>query len=383
MKHYSKKYPTIQQELLLQSSILNDNNAIEAWEKLRSHIQIDQLDRGSFRLLPLLYTNLKNLGINDKILDQLKAVHRSSWYNNQILVHLSIKILQLFHKNGIETMIIKGAAAAFKYYRDLGLRPINDIDVLVKPHHALHAIKLLQEAGWKGRPIAPRNFSKINLNTLHGWNFCDALGRGFDLHWHLLPEFLSDDADNDYWSKCEPFKIQKVSTNIICQTDLLLHACIQATRANKNIPPIRYLVDIYRIVDYNASTINWNRIINQAIRLNMILPIKETLKYVKLAFNVPIPSKVLEHLENTNVSKIDKVGFKARSRSRDSLGFIYWYWALYIYQTLPNESYSFTGFINFMKIYWGLEHLRQIPLMIINRGLKILVKKKVNFIYSK
>lgn len=374
MKHYNKRYPTIQQELLLKASLLSDNDAIEAWEKLRSHIKIDQLDRGSFRLLPLLYNNLKNLVINDEILNELKAVHRSSWYNNQILVHLSVKLLELFHKNGIETMIIKGAAVAFKYYKDLGLRPINDIDVLVKPYHALYAIELLQNVGWEGRPIAPRSFSKKNLYTLHSWNFCDTLGRGFDLHWHLLPEFLSDDADNDYWSKREPFKIQKISTNIICQTDLLLHACIQATRANKNTPPIRYLADIYIIVGFDASKIDWNRLIDQTIKLNMILPVRETLKYVKLAFNVPIPSKVLDNFENTNVLKIDKVGFKARSRSRDFLGFIPWYWALYIYQTLPDESYSLTGFINFMKIYWGLEYVWQIPLAIVNRGIKKLVK---------
>ena len=375
MIHNNKRYPTIQQELLLKAALLDGAEAIKAWDELKLNFYIDKLDRGSFRLLPLLYHNLHKLGINDKIVNELKAVHRYSWYNNQILVNLSAKLLESFQKNGIETMIIKGAAVAFKYYKDLGLRPINDIDVLVKPYNALNAIELLQKCGWRGRPIAPRSFSKNNLYTLHSWNFCDTLGRGFDLHWHLLPEFLSDEADNDYWNKREPFKNEKISTDIICQTDLLLHTCIQATRANKNIAPIRYLADIYIIVDFDASKIDWNRLIDKTIKLNMILPVRETLKYVKLAFNVPIPSKVLEHFENTNISKIDKAGFKARSHSRGLIGFIPSYWTLYLYQTLPKGDYSLSGFIRFLKNYWGLKHSWQIPLIIIHRGFKQLSGK--------
>ncbi|NHZ85957.1 MAG: hypothetical protein GWP19_08760, partial [Planctomycetia bacterium] len=146
MIHNNKRYPTIKQELLLKAALLDGYSALEAWKELKIKLNIDQLDRGSFRLLPLLNRNLKNLGVDDKIMNEFKAVHRSSWYNNQILFHLTAKLLDLFHKNNIKTMVIKGAAVAIKYYQDIGLRPINDFDVLVKPDQALHAIHLLQNA---------------------------------------------------------------------------------------------------------------------------------------------------------------------------------------------------------------------------------------------
>ncbi len=370
MIHNNKRYPTTRQELLLKAALLDDYSALEAWEELKTKFKIDELDRGSFRLLPLLYHNLKNLGINDTIIDEMKAVHRSSWYNNQILFHLTAKLLDLFHKNNIKTMIIKGAAVANKYYPDIGLRPINDFDVLVKPDRALDAIELLQDTGWQGRPIAPANFSEQNLTTLHAWNFTDSLGRGFDLHWHLLPEILAIDADNELWLNAETIKLHNVETKIICCTDMLFHACIQATRANKKITPIRYLADLYIIISAYPSRIDWKRLVSQSTRLNMILPVKESLKYIKTTFNAQISSEVLEDIEKTKVSKIDKVGYRARSRSRDLVGFIPSYWTLYLYQTLPEGVYSLSGFIRFLKTYWGLKHFWQIPLIIIHRGFK-------------
>ena len=370
MIHNNDRYPTFQQELLLKATFLEGKSAVNAWEEWRMDIDIDRLDRGSFLLLPLLYRKLNSLGIKDQLINKMKGVHRYTWYNNQTLFRNMAKLVDLFHKNGIQTMVIKGAALSYKYYEDLGLRPTGDFDVLIKPNKALFAVELLKNVGWQGRGINPRRISNNNLSIIKGRGFNDVLGQGFDLHWHLLPESCHAHADNEFWNRAISFKFCDISTRIMCPTDLLLHACIEASRANKMISPIRYLADIMTILNFGSSNIEWCRLIDQASRLHIILPVRKTLKYVKSILNAPVPMKVLYDLNNTRVSKIDIVGNKARCRSGDVFGTLLRYWSFYLYQSLPDHRYSVFGFIKFMKLYWGLKYNWQVPLLIIFKGVK-------------
>ena len=51
-------WPTSQQRLLLRAALLEGSHAIETWNDWKRGIILDRLDRGSIRLLPLLYHNL-------------------------------------------------------------------------------------------------------------------------------------------------------------------------------------------------------------------------------------------------------------------------------------------------------------------------------------
>ncbi len=62
-------YPTRQQELLLRAALLDGDSARESWKEWRSAIDIDLIDLGSQRLLPLLYRNLNRLEIEDPSAD--------------------------------------------------------------------------------------------------------------------------------------------------------------------------------------------------------------------------------------------------------------------------------------------------------------------------
>lgn len=50
-------------------------------------------------------------------------------------------------------MVLKGGSSAIRYYRDLGLRPMNDFDFLVPTGQAREAFDLLCRQGWKQRKV--------------------------------------------------------------------------------------------------------------------------------------------------------------------------------------------------------------------------------------
>jgi hypothetical protein len=92
--------------------------AIEAWCEWKAAVDLDRIDEGSSRLLPLLYRNLHSYGVRDPMMQRYKGVHRLTWYKNHLLFHHLLPLVRAFQQEGIETMLLKGAALTLAHYRD-------------------------------------------------------------------------------------------------------------------------------------------------------------------------------------------------------------------------------------------------------------------------
>ena len=124
-------WPTRHQELLLQACLLQGKEALDAWCKWKSTTDVDRLDIGSLRLMPLLYRNLQAHGVEDNLMNKFKGVYRFTLYKNHMLLHNMANVLAGFYDTGIQAMVLKGVALTLLHYRDYGLRPMEDLDVLI------------------------------------------------------------------------------------------------------------------------------------------------------------------------------------------------------------------------------------------------------------
>ena len=148
--------PNEVERLLLRAALLDGDAAVEAWERTK-HVAEDvkRVDKATYRLMPQLYRNLDSLGVEDPLMGTLKGVYRHSWYTNQRLFHAASETVRALESGGVETMIIKGAALSAVYYRDPGLRPMDDLDVVVRSDRIHDALALLAEAGWRSDHPSP------------------------------------------------------------------------------------------------------------------------------------------------------------------------------------------------------------------------------------
>ena len=109
--HRQNFFATYDQELLLKAALLQGPDAIHAWQEWKDNTDLEgHLDRGSFRLLPLLYKNLLRHRVKNPFMNKLKGIYRREWYKNQMLFFEMSKVLRYLHDKGIRTMILKGAA---------------------------------------------------------------------------------------------------------------------------------------------------------------------------------------------------------------------------------------------------------------------------------
>jgi hypothetical protein len=76
--------PTADQELLLEAATGASEAARAAWRGWQERNELDDVDFGAQRLLPLVYRHLVELGVDDPDLGRLKGLYRHSWYRNQI-----------------------------------------------------------------------------------------------------------------------------------------------------------------------------------------------------------------------------------------------------------------------------------------------------------
>ena len=354
IKREGSFWPVELQEVLLRAALLKGNDAVDAWKEWRSRVDIDDIDHldpGSYRLLPLLYHNLKRQQIEDPLMLKLKGVYRLTWYKNQMLFHAIADLLRAFQNAGIETMVLKGAALTFLCYKDYGLRPMKDFDVLIHTDQAMPAIRLLQKLGWKPKEFEPHE-GYISVSYSHG--FEDASGREFDLHWHVFTQCREAHADDDFWEKAVLTKIHDLPTNALNPTDQLLHICVHGARWNET-PPFRWVADAIMILNNAGNEIDWNRLALQAEERRLILPLLDTLRYLRDIFQAPIPLEIIGKLQRVQVPYVDRMEYKIIASPPTKWTAILDLWCQHARLTeKTNALRQFITFPAFLQRIWGI-----------------------------
>ena len=358
---YPKKnhWITWQQELLLKAALFSGNDAISAWEKWRTNTDFDSIDPGSYRLLPLLYNNLIKLKINDTLMKRLKGIYRRTWYENQIRLNLMIRLLELFQNSGIKTIVLKGIALIHLYYKDYGLRPMSDLDIFVPTNRAAEAIVLLRKSGWKAEYKSPEKI----INFFHSCDLTDTTGlHHLDLHWHLYIECCRPNADDDFWNGAQQTMIKNISTNVLNPTDQLLHTFVHGMKWSK-IPPFRWVADAMMILNSSQKEIDWNRLLIQAQKCRLTVPVLYSLEYLSKNFEVYIPPEVLEKIRKIPTSKIEHIEYKYKieNQKKKLLGNIpvLWFDSLRLFRNKSSWQ-KLRGFIIYLKHFWKIENFWQL-----------------------
>lgn len=112
------------------------------------------------RLAPLLYWHLREYGI-DVPSDVRRALAAAYARQKTIAAAQAATLAELgatLERAGIAIVVLKGGALAQLIYAEPGLRPMEDLDLLVAPHHGEAARKVLRDCGFN----APARHSRYD-----------------------------------------------------------------------------------------------------------------------------------------------------------------------------------------------------------------------------
>lgn len=358
-------WPTAQQELVLKAAIGDESEALEAFHAWRQTIDLDDdFDRGTFRLLPLLYQNLNRFGVRDPIMGRLKGMYRRTWYNTHRLFHDVGPAIAELESAGIKTLLLKGAPLVLTYYQNHGVRPMSDIDVVVPYADAKRAIDLLEGLGWRGDHTS----ATVDLLYSHAVQFNNDADGEFDLHWHVLFEASTESATRSFWESAREIEFQGIPSLQLDPTAMLLHVILHGVRWNPE-PPIRWIPDAMAIMNSAGNEIDWQRIVSFASDHKLTHRVDLALHYLAERHAASIPHHVLNGLAASKAGLMERVDSAAtlrevgEGRTWANAAVVF---ADYWRHNRANGVFRFLfGFPHYLRYRWGLNRRRQTILVIL------------------
>jgi hypothetical protein len=339
--------PTPAQELWLKAALLPGEAGLAAWRQASGALTAQGLDAASGALLPLVYGNLGHLR---EPAEALREPYLRAWRENLRISHCVAPLWRALEEAGIEAIALKGLALIARVYRDAGLRPMGDVDVLVPPSDVERASEVARSLGWRPRhPLTPA-FRRVK----HAAPFDHPEGVACDLHWRVFEEAGAADADDEFRAAAELIAFQGARLRVLSPTDQLLHVCGHAARWER-IPAIRWVTDAVLIL--RQSSIDWARVLGHAARRRFILRMRHMLCYLRMAFGVPIPHAVGADLWRRPVSMLERLEYRVRTREHPRLGEL----PTYVFNCLRGEPRPLLAFPGYLRDAWGLESVARVP----------------------
>ena len=283
------------QRWLLQAALMQDQSALEAWQKWRNQVDIETLDSNSHHLLSLLYLNLVRHQVDDPHLGRLKGVYRRTWYANQLLMQQFRSVVQALQNSQIETVSLREMALVTTCHPDCGYRPIYQFDLLVRPEQTLAAIDTLQQLGWITHTSKPQP----NVGLWHPVTFHNASQFQLNLHNHLFRATPQLYTDGQLWENA--IQISDLSTLFLSPVDQLLHLSLKLNHKQSK-RPIYWFADAAMMVNAITEESEWIRLVTQAQRYEMILPLRYLLTELQALLETPLPDWVVPSLQKMAIS---------------------------------------------------------------------------------
>jgi hypothetical protein len=251
---------------------------------------------------PLIYYNLHRSRLIRVLPPGAKETLRNSYYGNaarnSLLYDELRNVLKVFRKRQIDVVVLKGAALAETVYPNRVLRPMSDIDLLVRKERLTEVEASLLDTGYV---LQDRAKGKEFYREHHyHWVFSKKPDIDIEIHWHVKRPTGAFEIDvDDLWKSAQAIKIAEVEAFILSPEALLLYLCQHSWKHNLN-GGIRPFIDIAQSTRFYASKINWEKVVKLSAQWQMNPCAYLELSLARHLLDARIPKSCLKELRPKN-----------------------------------------------------------------------------------
>jgi len=309
----------------LRATVFDGDEALRCWREWRSRHELAAAEGSTSFILPALYLNLSRLAPQDPDLPGLYAAHQSAYRRTRRALRTAEEVLRLLHGAGITATILKGVPLALFYYRDGGARLMQDFDVLIRPWEVPAATAALAAGGW-----APR----VHLPPEHLRPFSPACAYArsqrsdVDLHWRPFAIDCPPEVEERFHGRTLSRMALGVPVRVPDATDLLFFTCFHSRKRDTQAA-CRWVVDALTIMRRANPPIDWDTLLERACEAGFLLPVRETLTYLRREFDAPVPEELLRRADRVQTSALDSLRYQRLSKPRDLAELFQLHWGLY------------------------------------------------------
>lgn len=357
-------WPTEEQDLLLRTVLLDDEESEHAWQLLKPRFDVRRCQPGTAVLLPLLYETLRRRGGAEPFTGTLKGVYRQVWYRNQLGLNALREALRPLQRAGIETTVLDAAALIVRYYGRLGVRPLDEPIVLVHPKAREAALQMLSRSGWLVVDRGSGWRERVYRSAPSGRQACA-------LDWRVLAELQaqSDHASPDrFWDRAEETEVRGGVTRTLAPSDELLRTCVAGARSGRS-SNVQWIADAMTILRSSAAELDWGLLVEEAATCGCAQRVRDALAYLSAALGAPIPDGVGRELDGLPHSSRELVAYRVSGRGGRLLGNLPATLGVHLVATQDESLLKVASTLpGFLRTEWGLDRLARLPGAFVARG---------------
>lgn len=256
---------------------------------------------GRHGIAPLLYYRLitfhPGAQIPAEVFQKLRNSYLHSAGRNMRLYHELGKVLGRLRQHGVPVIALKGAHLAIAVYRNIALRPMGDIDLLVKQTDLLRVQEILVRQGY----IASKE--EIGCSQLHLPPYKKKDSINIEIHFNIEAPPFSDRVDVEkLFARAQTCFIEGIEVLTFCPEDLLLHLCMHASFHHAFDNGIRPLFDISHTIEHYAEELDWEQLLDRSKEWGVNKCVYLSLFLAKRFAGASIPGQIMKELDVYNDS---------------------------------------------------------------------------------
>lgn len=274
------------------------------------------------RIAPLIYNKIKlaqaESMIPADVVRKFRGKYLANAYRNTVLFHQLTELVARLNNKDIPVILLKGAHLAEFVYKDIALRPMSDLDILVKEENLSETIQIAFSAGYQffcdKNPEKEKTNKNYDYGIMSDFNHFQALIHPatkcmLEIHCFIASgESPFEIPASELWQTAQSATLNENAVFLLSPEDLIIHLCKHAAYDHLFDFGLGALYDISITIKHYGKDINWNEIRRRSSQWRTSQCLLLALYFTKKWLGASIPDGIFENF------RIDKMVHVAEER---------------------------------------------------------------------
>ena len=174
----------------------------------------------AYNLVPIFYSGYQESSVPPEVYSHWQRFSMKIWHNHEVYSESTAKLFSIFEEHGIDAVVLRGLSISSWLYPDPTLRPMHDVDLLIRKKDRFAIVDILKLYGYH-----PQRFLRSQI--VYRIN-----GTIFEIHWSFFTpkRYRKRIGFDDWFSSGKRLNTEKGFFNILSPEhqclDLISHGFV-------------------------------------------------------------------------------------------------------------------------------------------------------------
>ena len=248
---------------------------------------------------PLLYDATRDSGLVPAALaERLHEAYYLTTTRNVRLFRALELVLRQLEAEGVPVIVLKGAALVQQVYHNPALRPMADLDLLVRREDVSRTRRVLSTLGYEA--ANPAMGDEAGTYS-HAVMLVDPATpeAALDVHWSLFGSlyYYYRVPLDWFWQTSEPTRFGEAPARLFGPAAQVLYLCAHILQhTQQDVAKLIAFHDVAAGLASCGDRLDWDELLGQAQAFGLVLAVQHVLSRLQDEWHVPLPDPVLARL---------------------------------------------------------------------------------------